>query len=114
MSSKMHNLLYMASTLLILLALLLIIIFEITWGRYVLLVGALGYLLAMLSYAPSQGSLRFRRLVRMGHFSAMLWMASGIALLLNSSLWAIFAGVACLFMIYSNIMITFSKEKRKE
>lgn len=113
MFSKQYNRLYVASTLLLLLALLLLIIFEMSWARYILLLGTLGYLLSVVSFRPKKASLRLNRLIRMGHFSGLLWLASAIALLFNSSLWAIFAGVACLFMLYSNIMITFSKEAKK-
>lgn len=91
----------------------MLVVFELPWGRYCLLAGALGYMAAVVLYRPGQSSLRLNRLIRMGHFSGMLWLASALALLFESATWAIFAGIACLFMLYSNIMIAFSKDIKR-
>lgn len=111
-SRSVHTVLYTVSTLVLLVALLLIIVFEIHWARFLYIAGAMGYLFAVVWYRPQKRSIRLNRLIRMAHFAGLLWTASAIAYTMNSKLWAVFAGIAVLFMLYSNIAITFNKENK--
>lgn len=110
-SSRVNTIIYTISTSILLVGLILQIVVLWEPARYILLLGALGYLWAMVAYKASKETLRIRRLIRFAHFSGLLWLAGAICLFLKSELWIIFFTIACVFMLYSNIAL--SRRHRK-
>ncbi len=103
---EINNIVYIISTQILLLGLLARIILQWEIARWVLLPGALLYLWAVIAYRPKQDNLRIKRLLRLAHFSGLLWLAGAISMFMQSELWIIFFFVACVFMVYSNIALS--------
>lgn len=106
---KSINLLYIISTILLLVGLILHLIVMWYGARYILLLGSLGYMSSVVLYTPHTHTLRIKRLLRLAHLSGLLWVAGSIALFFGSSLWITFYVAACIFMLYSNIHISSQK-----
>ncbi len=114
MAKKIHSALYTLSSILLVLALALLIVFELNWAKYLLLAGGMGYLFSVVWFRPQEnGNLRIRRLIRMAHFSGILWVAGAFAIIWKSQLWIIFCSIACIFMLYSNITLSINLSKKQ-
>lgn len=112
-SSRINSIVYTISTLILLAGLILQIFVLWPHARYVLLLGSLGYLSAVVAYRAGKDTLRIRRLIRLAHFSGLLWLAGAICLFFRSELWILFFSVACVFMLYSNIALSRGHSKSR-
>lgn len=112
-SSWLNAIVYTVSTSILLAGLILQIFVLWSHARYVLLLGSLGYLSAVVAYRAGKDTLRIRRLIRLAHFSGLLWLSGAICLFFKSELWILFFSVACVFMLYSNIALSRGHSKSR-
>ena len=105
-SSWLNAIVYTISTSILLAGLILQVLVVWPHARYILLLGSLGYLWAVVAYRAGKDTLRIRRLIRLAHFSGLLCLAGTICLFFKSELWILFFSVACVFMLYSNIALS--------
>lgn len=105
MKEKVRSLLYVVSTLLLLLGTLGLMFFQWYWAAWIIIVGSLGYSSShvLLLRDLETASLRKKRLLRLGSMAGFLWLVAGIMVLNHIDIWALLIIAAVIFMAYSDI-----------
>lgn len=115
MKKKTANILYVIATLMVASGALGIMVLRQPWMAWITLLGSLLYTIAVTALTRrSDATTRWKRLSGMAALSGILWFVTAVLSLNRLNVWGIVAIFATLFMIYSNIRLTFLMEKEKK
>lgn len=116
MKESIQSAIYIVSCLLLLAGAVGLMVVQVPWTAWLMLVGGLGYSIAHMARASKRrdASLREKRLSRLASIAGFLWLVAAVASLNHLELWAPLTLATVIFMAYSDISLVSLRRKKKE